>query len=470
MTDVDPQWYFDTAAAMRKLGKDIATELTSLQGKLSGISNSAGNHTSAGHTWATAYDQAASDVFEAASLTAIAADNLGEMVHKAGTERLRVQNENSPGRQAVSAPALPAGSGLTISMHPTVRSTGGLHDLPEDWDIIEGRIEKKWADCDVGKIKSAGEAWTSSVGNLNTAIEAVPPMNTTPDPPPEVPKIDKAVNRVTKTLDEVRLWGQCIASSCDHTQSKSDLERKQIKAILLNARIIIAVLENLPGGPAAGAAADYAVEKFKDQAAKDVTTLLTELDGFVAQAADNLKLITNKGNVTSLIQFKLAPLLGRYARPDKPVAGNGNNRQRGADGERRAGIPPGYKKRRVYPSAPLGKGGYRYPDHINDDTRQITEVKNTNDTRDSDNQIIDEANWAAENGYTMTLITDHRTTLSPEVEKLQSEGKITVLRMELDENLGGQKPTPFIPTDTWVPPPSDPTKPKDSIRTGVPTP
>lgn len=471
MTDVDPQWYFDTAAAMRKLGKDIAAELTALQGKLSTVANSAGNHTSAGHTWATAYDQAASDVFEAASLTAIAADNLGEMTHKAGAERVRVQNENSPGRPAATAPALPAGSGLSIALHPTMRSTGGLNDTPDDWSIIEGRIEKKWADCDVAKIAAAGTAWRTSASNLDKLIDAVPPMNQTPDPPAEVPKIDKAVNRVTRTLEEVKLWGECIASSCDHTQSKSDIERQQIKAILLNARIIIAVLENLPGGPAASAAADFAVEKFKDQAANDVTTLLNELDGFVAQAADNLTLITNKGNVTSLVQLNLAPLLGRYARPDKPVSGNGGNRRRGAEGERRAGIPPGVKKERIYPQNPLGRGGYRVPDFLDEQNKQLTEVKNVNAiSRRDDRQITDEANWAQENGYTMTLITDHRTELSPDVEKLRSEGKITVLRMELDENLGGQEPQPFVPDPTWVPPPSDPMAPKDSIRTGVPTP
>ncbi|MGX9296015.1 putative toxin [Tsukamurella paurometabola] len=166
----------------------------------------------------------------------------------------------------------------------------------------------------------------------------------------------------------------------------------------------------------------------------------------------------------------MSPLLGRYARPDKPVAGNGNNWARGREGERRAGIPPGKKKTRIYPPNPLGRGGYRVPDIRDDVTRQVTEVKNTNDTGPSDSQIIDIANWTQANGYTMTLITDHRTTLSPEVEKLQDEGRITVLRMELDENLGGQKPAPFLPPVNWKPPPTDPSRPHDSNRVGVPVP
>ncbi|MBT0567098.1 putative toxin [Williamsia sp. CHRR-6] len=453
---------------MRTLSVGLSELVSKLRRDLRDVPNSAGHHMSAGHSWATAYDQAASDVFEAISLTAVAADNLGTLVHSAGSERMRVQNLNTPGRPDAAAPALAQGSGITTAIHPEFRSTGGRNDPPDTWHLIEDRVTKKWADCDVDKIRTAGEAWTAGAAGVSRLVQAVPGPNGAPDPPPEVPKIDAAVDRVCRVLDEVVVWGNAIATACAETQSKSDLERRQITAVLQAANIVIAVLDSLPGGPLPQFVSMFAVDRYKEQAARDVATLLTELDGFVGTAVSSLEGITGAGNVTNLIQLNLSPMLGRYARPDKPISGNTNFARRGAEGERRAGIPPGYKKTRVYPKNPRRKGGYRYPDFIDRDQGQVTEVKNVNDTRASDDQIADEAQWAEEQGYTMTLIVDHRTVLSPDVVRLESEGDITVVRMELDDNLAGQAPTPFVPRKDWTPPVS--TDPANTTQTGVPAP
>jgi len=100
--------------------------------------------------------------------------------------------------------------------------------------------------------------------------------------------------------------------------------------------------------------------------------------------------------------------------------------------------------------------------------RQVTEVKNVNNAGQWEQQITDETDWAEKNGYTMTLIVDNRTQLSPGEQQLANQGKITVIREELDDNIPKvQKPAPFIPAQNWSPPTSN----KDPRgATGIPTP
>lgn len=71
-------------------------------------------------------------------------------------------------------------------------------------------------------------------------------------------------------------------------------------------------------------------------------------------------------------------------------------------------------------------------------------------------------------GRLVTVITDHRTVLSPEVQKLEADGDITVVRMELDDNLSGQTPTPSVPGTGWTPPVTR--DPNATVQVGVPSP
>ncbi|WP_433191448.1 hypothetical protein [Actinoallomurus sp. CA-150999] len=65
----------------------------------------------------------------------------------------------------------------------------------------------------------------------------------------------------------------------------------------------------------------------------------------------------------------------------------------------------------------------------------------------------DETDWPEQNDYTMTLIVDNRTQLSPDVQQLADQGKTTVIREGLDDNLSTEtKAQPFIPARVWSPP------------------
>ncbi|GAA1084935.1 putative toxin [Tsukamurella strandjordii] len=451
VTDVDPQWYFDAAISVRAVSTKLVQGLTDLQNNLN-VDNSAGNHTSAGHTWATKYDQAASDVFEAISLTAMAADNLGELIHAAGAERVHVQNTNSPGRSDVEVPALPEGGGLTMSMHPRLRSTGGLDDPPENWDIVEKNITKKWADCDITKIKAAGESWMSSYRGIQDAQLSLSwTPNDSPDAPAEVAKINASVARIVAMLEKSTQWSIAIGHACNSVQATSDSTRQAITNFLAGMKIMIASLGTGGGGPAGQANEAIAKSRAKLDAAEWVRVELEKLDASVDSTVQakftfsSTQPSTGAETVTSAVGKYLTPLLGRNARSAVPVQG-GNSRERGREGEIRAGENPDERAPAIFPNCPVGKPKFRIPDGRNDDTKQITEVKNVNKLSSRDRkQVIDEANWASENGYTMTLITDHRTVLSQDVNKLVSEGKITVLRMELDENLVCGPTNPTLP-------------------------
>lgn len=56
MTRIDYPWYWDLATKVSQLGNQVTSQLSTLDGSLD-VSNSAGTHSTAGHTWATAYDQ-----------------------------------------------------------------------------------------------------------------------------------------------------------------------------------------------------------------------------------------------------------------------------------------------------------------------------------------------------------------------------------------------------------------------------
>lgn len=109
------------------------------------------------------------------------------------------------------------------------------------------------------------------------------------------------------------------------------------------------------------------------------------------------------------------------------------NRKAGEQGEERAGIPP-HEKRSVqvtYDGAEMRI----VPDYIDDVNDNVVEVKNTNEIRPYTTQILAEAQYAREQGYTMTLVVDHRTVINdPAIQQAIDSGQIQLIRKELDDN------------------------------------
>ena len=154
-----------------------------------------------------------------------------------------------------------------------------LHDEPSNWSIVEGRATKKWADPDTGKITRAGNAFAAMALSIQNGVSI--PKTTPSDPPPDVGPINGAVDRLFVALQEVLSACGNMKSACDQTAKWSDLERDQIRALLTDAAIIIAVYEAWPGRFLEGLK-EAAVNMVKDAAARDVDRLLTELDSYIS--------------------------------------------------------------------------------------------------------------------------------------------------------------------------------------------
>ncbi|MBJ8338746.1 hypothetical protein JGU71_07595 [Antrihabitans sp. YC3-6] len=461
MTYADAEWYFRYATQLAALSVTVENSLTQLDGTLD-VSRSAGAHSTAGTSWGQNYDQAAWDVFEIGSFVAIAAGNLAELVHAAGVNHADAQSNNAPQEEIPVSPA-PVVAAMEYALRPGGLSVGGVGDFPDRWDLVADRVSKQWADCVPNKISSAGDAFSkfsSEFAAYTLAREDVA------DPPPEVPMINAAVDRVLTSLFDASQFASFVSTACTEVADKSDTEREQIKAVLLNCDMFTALLEvtaNAPVlGPFAKAGIEKAIEAAKATAAENVDTLLVELDGFVAGAISKTAGISS--GVTGSVQLNLAPMLGKYARQSQPVRGRPirENWRAGALGEVRAGVIPSPK------TSVNINGRRRIPDRIDVTNGQVTEVKNTNSVKQSETQIKDELAWAQSQNYTMTLIVDHRTEVTPDIQKLVDDGKISLIRAELDDNLPtGQKPTPFIPDVQWTPPITY--DPKDT-PSGIPSP
>ncbi|MEV0033432.1 putative toxin [Nocardia sp. NPDC050793] len=199
-----------------------------------------------------------------------------------------------------------------------------------------------------------------------------------------------------------------------------------------------ALPEFLPGGARLRRNLDRAIEMNKRAYAAVIDARLGNIETKVAEAVSSNTGIYGMATEGTKV---LSSILDRTPRNTDPVKfrDEHQNKAAGDEGERRAGIDPYGPKRKVFVDVTLPDGTIQtqgiIPDRIDDDTQQVTEVKNTNEINPDKQQILAETQWAKENGYTMTLIVDHRTQInSPEIQALIDSGQIQLIRKELDDN------------------------------------
>ena len=160
--------------------------------------------------------------------------------------------------------------------------------------------------------------------------------------------------------------------------------------------------------------------------------LIDGINSTVNTAAESNKGIYTTATTSTQL---LSSILDRTPRQTNPVRNRSEeeNRKAGEQGEERAGIPP-HEKRSVqvtYDGAEMRI----VPDYIDDVSDNVVEVKNTNEIRPYKTQILKELQFAQEEGYTMTLVVDHRTQINdPEIQKAIDSGQIQLIRKELDDN------------------------------------
>ncbi|MEU4417942.1 putative toxin [Nocardia salmonicida] len=429
---IDPAAYYAAAARLAQSSRDLEAALRALDGNLD-VARSAGVH-EAGVRWSSSYDQSASDVFELASLSAIAAGELARQVHQLGVNHESNESATNPNQSGANQPAVPSTTQIADALHPKQISAGGTGDRPAHWDKIADKVTKKWPDCDFTRIKNAGAKFQEF--GQNAEDDATTMFNEV-----KTHLYDQTATDIDAVLEEVALiatayrdagsLAKALRPTCTEVSEKSDTERQQVQAILnslVTALVSLDVTGAAPAGKAGDAGYDVAKDALLRQAATDFDTLMVELDGFVAAAINSNTGIYTTATTSARL---LTGIMERTPRNTDPIH-NGDTRdsgETGQQGEDRAGVPRGSKEEVVV------NGRVRIPDHIDDQLGQVTEVKNKNKLDKADTeQITDMVDYANGKGYSPILVTDHRTTLTPDVQKLVDEGKITLIRKELDDN------------------------------------
>ncbi|OBB10295.1 hypothetical protein A5761_28300 [Mycolicibacterium setense] len=443
MTQVTPEDYYAVAAKLCELSKNLETALKDLDNKLD-VSQSAGTYDSGGPVWATSFDQSASDIFEMASTTSMAARELGYLVHQAGLNHADVENESSGGPGAQPTPPQPQGASLSTNLHPTKHAVGGSHEKPAHWDLIEKYVAKQWADCDEGRIGTAGTNFTT-YGNTTKATALTLRSDVlgvftqaAQDQSPEVDGIVDEVANVYQALSDTGDMGIALGAASTEVHRVADIDKRTGRTSLqiLNAIIFSYEVDKI-GARRIGAGwlvrlLDSLIEKTKRDYARGMDALIEGINGTVNTAAGSNKAIYTTATTSTQ---RLSSILDRTPRQTNPVRNRGEheNREAGRRGEERAGIPP-HQKRQVrvrYNGVPK----VIEPDFIDDENRNVVEVKNTNEVRPYTTQILAEAQYAREQGYTMTLVVDHRTQINdPDIQKAIDSGQVQLIRKELDDN------------------------------------
>lgn len=446
MTQVTPEDYYAVAAKLCELSKTLETALKDLDNKLD-VSQSAGTYDSGGPVWATSFDQSASDVFEMASTTSIAARELGYLVHQSGLNHADVENGSSGGPGAQPTPPHPQGSSLATNLHPAKHAVGGTHEKPAHWDLIEKYVTKQWADCDEGRIATAGTHFTA-YGNATKATAATLRSDVlgvftqaAQDQSPEVDGMVDEVANVYQALSDAGDMGIALGAACQEVHRVADIDKRTGRTSLqiLNAIIFSYEVDKI-GARRIRAGwlvrlLDNLIEKNKRDYARGMDALIDGINGIngtVSTAAASNKAIYTTATASTQL---LSSILDRTPRQTNPVRNRTNqeNKEAGDRGEERAGIPP-HRKRKV-PVRYNGVDMRIEPDYIDDANHNVVEVKNTNEVRPYKTQILAEAQFAKEQGYTMTLVVDHRTQINDaDIQKAIDSGQIQIIRKELDDN------------------------------------
>lgn len=443
MSEPNPEAYYNAARQLALSSRYLERDLKDLDSKLE-VNNSAGSYFSGGTRWAQNYDQAASDVFEAASTAAIAARELAYQVHQAGLNHANSENSNHPGAPLQPTPAAPQGASMEYDLHPAESSAGGLHDTPAHWDLVVGLVQRPWADSDPDRIAGAGtdfQSWGVSTGESGEMLRSFAVVKWSDDEKldPEVEGIIDEINAVAWAIQDSGNLATYLNIACARVGTVSKSNRDDITFSLKLLWLIVNSYraDKLAAGriPFVGGVIERAIDEMIDVTkaayAGRIDASLKAINDTVDQAIGNCRGI----NQTATSDARgLSSILDRTPRNTDPIRNRDfdDSQVASVEAEARAGMPARSEQERVL--APDGK--FVVPEFIDRDNRQVYEVKNVNTLNSrSIAQIKSETLYAHSEGYSMILVTDHRTQITnPDILNLINTGQVEWVTKELDDN------------------------------------
>ncbi|MEZ0349207.1 putative toxin [Mycobacterium sp. pR1184] len=436
MTDVDPELFYDAAAAYKENSDHTAAALN----KLTGVhaANGAGTH-GVGPQWATAYDTAADEVGQVAYRLVNAFHNLGSLLRQDGvnhdeTEEASTLNQ----RDAYGAPITPPGesAGTFIDAAVKVSSVAGGGDPePPHWDLVGGQITDGWPDGHPDQLLSASAAW-ETFGHDLVGIDDQPG----PEEQRLIVDVEAAeIAFVIDRLNEARIVSTDIAGACgDMSRAAKDYgnELKSVKDdmafIVKCLYLIVTALDAYP--PQLHLIAETIKNTF-------IATAVTQINGLNAAlrvtATSSMKDLgvaaTAMGTALPAVKSILA-LVPRGVTPT-PTQRVNDNRRKGRRAEEIAGIDQTTKRPIQVTDPKTGAQRTRIPDEIDDENHVVREVKNVQKL-ETTQQIRDMAQWARDNGYKLVIVVDKGRTDAGTVEqRLRDEYPGLNVTIDASQNL-----------------------------------
>jgi uncharacterized protein YukE len=432
VTDVDPELFYDAAAAYKENSDHTAAALN----KLTGVdAASAAGTRGVGPEWATAYDAAADEVGQVAYRLVNAFHNLGSLLRQDGvnhdeTEEASTLNQ----RDAYGAPITPPGesAGTFIDAAVKVSSVAGGGDPePPHWDLVRGKIAEGWPDGHPDHALSASTAW-ETFGHDLVGIDDQPG----PEEQRLIVDIEAAeIAFVIDRLNEARMVSTDIAGACgDMSRAAKDYgnELKSVKDdmafVVKCLNLIVMALDAYP--PQLHLIAEAIKETF-------IATAVTQINGLNAAlrvaATSSMKDLGIAGTAMGTALPAVKTLLTHVPRGVTPTPTQrvNDNRRKGSRAEQLAGIKQGVPKTAIQVVDSDGKERTRIPDELDPVRHVMREVKNVRDLYATE-QIRDMAQWARDNGYKLIIVVDKGRTINHGVEdtlRRQFQG----LDVEIDE-------------------------------------
>jgi uncharacterized protein YukE len=417
VTDVDPELFYDAAAAYKENSDHTAAALN----KLTGVdaASAAGTH-GVGPQWATAYDTAADEVGQVAYRLVNVFHNLGSLLRQDGvnhdeTEAASTLNQ----RDAYGAPITPPGesAGTYIDAAVKVSSVAGGGDPePPHWDLVRGQITDGWPDGHPDHALSASTAWETFGHDL---------VHIDDQPGPEEQRLIVDVEAaeiafVIDRLNEARGVSTDIAGACgDMSRAAKDYGNKlksvkdDMASVVHYLDMVLSVLDAYP--PVLHPLTELIKETY-------IATAVTQINGLNAAlrvtATASIKDLGVAATAMGTALPAVKSLLTHVPRSVTPTPTQrvNENRRKGRRAEELAGIDQSKKVPIRVTDPKTGARRIRIPDELDPENHVMREVKNVQKL-ETTQQIRDMAQWARDNGYKLVIVVDKGRTDAGTVEQ-----------------------------------------------------
>ncbi|MGV9409710.1 putative toxin [Nocardia sp. NPDC003693] len=428
--DVDPELFYEAAGAYSTASTKASNALTKLDTDLrTAIEMTGGDD--GGRQWGAKYSFVGLEGTVSASVTTQVLFRMAALIRQSGVnhdQSEEAEEYNTPGGPLPDADP----GGKTFFARPLKNPAGGNRAEPFGWKIVMEDAE--WPNGDTTKLQAAADSWTllaSAYGSLDNDVK--PKMDTLSvaktTEMPDITSTNSSVKDAVELLaDAMRQISGALSGYADvlkAAQEGAEWEL-QLQAVTQAINTINAATLGRPITKAIRKVAELEISYSRDR----IKVMLAGLD--TARTVTTSALDGASTVLTTAVNTKLNPVLQKQLlRPPEPTKSQTarENKARGARAETRAGIDPTTKKTSI-PST-NGTAKRRIPDELDTGNKILTEVKNV-DYQAYTDQIKDFEAYTQNNHYTFRLVVDNRTQLAPEIQTLASQGKVTIVRMDLN--------------------------------------